>query len=109
MTDLDKLSDRELDALFAEKVLGWTEVRVMVAFPPYTTSLDAAWAGVEKLNPPKSATRFVLHRWWADSSKWQAIMEVPAETSTALAECLAPHPARAVVLSCLRAVGADSA
>ena len=45
---------RKLDALFAERVLGWNRIRndddhpFGPETPSFTTSLDAAWQGVEK-------------------------------------------------------------
>src|SRR5262245_13236104 len=83
---------RKLDALFAEKVLGWNAWdRDTHAIPEYTRSLDAAWEGARKLG-------LVVHM-------AQGNYGYPTEASD-WSGCAA-HPAEALVLACLRAVGAS--
>ena len=148
---LEGLSDRELDALFAERVLGrkvvncaiagrynkvfrpeklkfmpmvkderfignynvwWTEdgTRLYCGkpwapkyLPRYTTSLDAAWEGVEKLGyygkieGPSRRT----HKYLAALYNY----EPTSEDEMSYWEAHDANPARAIVLACLKAVG----
>lgn len=101
---------RKLDALFAERVLGHRLVASFVGddipleempslslrdVRPYTTSLDAAWEGVEKLDirtlsmARDSGGDWCYSQCHTEYGHWG----------------IAPHPALAIVLACLRAVG----
>ncbi len=102
---------RRLDALFAERVLGLIVEDGRIAtgrtYPPhhkdlphYTRSLDAAWEATNdgwccrQVNGDFNfvyAAEVVRHHGHGDHEKF-----------TAQAEC---HPAEALVLACLRAVG----
>lgn len=105
---------RELDALVAEKVMGWKDIRFgdetsvsgsvgfglpvsghpRRAFPPYSTDIAAAWAVVEELELP-----FEIHSddW---HSRWDARFNLDrgewCQASTA------PH---AICLAALKAMG----
>lgn len=117
---------RRLDALFAEKVLGCNsheyeadvycacpnfdhniDVEGHVALAHYTRSLDAAWEG---------ATRFAPILLTKPSTEWRAWIKVQwgdhIATPKGIGPCVmaeviarADHPAEALVLACLRAVG----
>ena len=125
-TTTDSARLRRLDSLFAERVLGIRFIHlsngdevvesdgVYATLPRYTRSLDAAWEGVEKLTAdPKGLivcletgtspmyevnTMVGTQRWyfaaWGDYRP-----EECGETE------YAAHPAEALVLACLRAVG----
>jgi len=117
-----RMTNRKLDALFAERVLGdpkpdWQckhnlersspgRAWVCVSDPnecehdwrpaKFTTSLDAAWAGVEKFNDPRMGvtTLSIEH---TSTGKWRAyVSDSVAREST---------PALALVKACLLAVG----
>lgn len=133
---------RNLDALFAERVLGFIVVKRLVVtpgawsrhpaspndgwymrhppdrghilaeggdglVPPYTTSLDAALAGVKKV--------FIDHfnlDWMRCLGKWCASTHcLDCHTDRCLSECVdfvwveRPTPAAAVVVACLLAAG----
>ena len=125
MSKLEDLPDRELDALFAEKVLGcprpfdhicgllvdpswdapdgWTGIveqdsphkEIGWLVPDFTRSLDAAWKGVEKLDA-----------WSVDFTRlgcWQFNLGVADDDI----ETASDSPARAVVLACLKAKGVE--
>ena len=105
---------RRLDVLFADKVLG-KRFPVMIhegepcaicgtdlhSTPPYTRSLDAAWEGAtskfkfvqvgDTHGEPYGCCAIVLVDRLAASGFYDGIF--------------APHPAEALVLACLRAVG----
>ena len=101
---------RKLDALFAERVLGWTHHPggcaesdpdcMLDSFGDhryagyYTTSLDAAWEGVEKLG-----WQYVDLDCLSASGTWMVNNEYNQ----------AKDPAEALVLACLRAVGVTKA
>jgi hypothetical protein len=125
LSGVNSMSDsrlRRLDALFAEKVLGctsnehgcgcptrrhgiWNEgsMEHFSEFPPYTRSLDAAWEGAVQLktdvyieSPMKDHLCDAICRIgidWGDMG-WEY-------------QGIAPHPAEALVLACLRAVGVE--
>jgi len=120
---------RKLDALFAEKVLG-CKVGKMVTLVattserdeplvcccygiprphgrpllPYTRSLDAAWEGAVKLQC--GGHNLVMLR---SDSEWRAdqlcYATVSSDDDPATDWTYCPHPAEALVLACLRAVG----
>ena len=109
---------RKLDALFAEKVLGWEQVNGMwrsvhrplvktdpltysgfsfyeSGLPHFTTSLDTAWSGVEKLRLNLTLDRCP-----------DGTVDVYGENSDSKGEASdCGTPALAIVLACLRAVG----
>jgi hypothetical protein len=107
---------RRLDALFAERVLGrvvfrsttggdvWFE-EDMNPIPAYTRSLDAAWSGVATLQDKGfNRVKLISDSEWADGQQHYAIIyddndEPPKEWE------YCSHPAEALVLACLRAVG----
>jgi len=119
---------RRLDALFAEKVLGckilkddsgdfvcgcadaidfphgskdgdgapiWPEIRA------YTRSLDAAWEGMQQLHLDYSENRKIWDDTGDGSKPYGALIEGAKGKGFAKAD----HPAEALVLACLRAVG----
>lgn len=104
-----KEAGRELDALVAEKVMGlkvWqqgrsrfyeTNTSVYNAVPPYSTSTEAAWQVVEKIN---LFSEYVLYR--LNSGSW-VVCEPGPIIEFARGET-APH---AICLAALAAVGAD--
>jgi hypothetical protein len=116
---------RRLDALFAEKVLGcpapicaceyWPGGQRMadgVAWccackrphaDPYTRSLDAAWEGARQ-HFTGSVSIGVSSGYGPDGDSSKAHISEPMSCAIA-AEALADHPAEALVLACLRAVG----
>jgi hypothetical protein len=136
---------RRLDALFAERVLGlkvdhpkaaiyisgqpprdlWFYTgpgELELALPHYTTSLDAAWEGVEKLTvksvvgEPERGDFFLLDRLGyrcceADEDgvhgQYRVTLQVRDNETDKLdwIHVTADHPALAIVLACLRAVG----
>ncbi len=115
---------RRLDALFAEYVIGHevqgacsatvdyyetaehgsaavneSRFTSMVPLRTYTRSLDAAWEGAEMLDQPLSLM-------------WSSVQGCDVEISTTDDQefgvnAQASHPAEALVLACLRAVGVD--
>jgi len=119
---------RRLDALFAEKVLGRERATVSNSaelfygdtvesgLPRYTRSLDAAWEGVRDKNDWMLSEEVCY-----DNSKDH--VETPAGERfhayvAPVGKCcmagdeedfygVASHPAEALVLACLRAVGVD--
>ena len=108
---------RRLDALFAEKVLGCKvavdpldgesilfqiEHDLWGKIPAYTRSLDAAWEGATKIG-------FFSLEYFADTRKTTANVE-PAHIHFRKdgehgQSGSIDHPAEALVLACLRAVG----
>ncbi len=104
---------RRLDALFAERVLGNTEEHASFTsschvcggdsshLPRYTRSLDAAWEGA-KQRGLAFGIETVGEDWSCRAcigARHSYVMEMPQYEATA------PHPAEALVLACLRAVG----
>lgn len=90
---------RELDALVANKVMGFqTDPRFKVGdeCPHFSTSIEAAWAVVEKLLPRLISLR------WCDG--WEVNEFLPEEKETYLLgeSDTAPH---AICLAALAAVG----
>jgi hypothetical protein len=116
---------RRLDALFAERVLGckvrWRELSdgepecdcavaahdvkdergdAIGRLLPYTRSLDAAWEGA------KRGDWFIgVEGPFADSNVYLATIHTDCSETGFHEE--ADHPAEALVLACLRAVGVD--
>lgn len=76
LSEIKKLSDRELDARLAEKVLGWKKPRpgFIVNIPYYSKSLDA-------IAPLEAKTREKVGLWHycgalgtvADCLRWEAV------------------------------------
>jgi hypothetical protein len=98
---------RKLDALFAERVLGlkvhptlgYEEHNMLPPIPlrPYTSSLDAAWEGVERCargEDPAAILTFYRH-------PDQLMVELCDRGRGRATD----NPALAIVLACLRAVG----
>ena len=128
MSETNRL--RRLDALFAERVMGHTippAHRSMTSYdggppvvvgesatgdyccyygsiPRYTRSLDAAWEGVAKVHNPYVAlfddVRAGKERGWCCGFD-------PDENQSFSFEAHSAHPAEALVLACLRAVGVE--
>lgn len=111
---------RRLDALFAEKVLGLAVFEdrgcmVYVSYsggdyssvdrlPPYTRSLDAAWEGVTKLQADGfNVVKLVSDSEWQAHQQYYAVIYNDDEPTPDFTYC--DHPAEALVLACLRAVG----
>ena len=117
MNDLSKLPDRELDALFATEVAGWTDIKgrhvgkggtnfqgTLSGYPPrkgyvapvshFSTSLDALMPWVEEVR--KAGTRleiWSIDNGWIfeihDPHDWGTTQEVEAATlPRAVAEAL---------------------
>lgn len=110
---------RKLDQLFAERVMGYEVVDDIEVFdlpkvvdgefvstgqrtlPHYTSSLDAAWEGASRIGK-----RHLQLTWMADGTR--SDVEVwPADKGAV--PSIAPNPAHALVLACLRAVGVTEA
>jgi hypothetical protein len=114
-----------LDALFAERVLEkpvmWTiahdspadtteeRLPVMISavgepfvMPPYTRSLDAAWEGAGKMGWVEVSGPFK-----GRDGIYDALVERPGANADDCGRSNAAHPAEALVLACLRAVGVD--
>lgn len=102
---------RRLDALFQERVVGREAAVSMIAgitpnVPRYTRSLNAVWEGVELIG-----LACLMHSDNPTSPKYLARVstlkrehEIPL-TPFHLGEGRSDHPAEALVLACLRAVG----
>ena len=108
-TDTTRL--RRLDALFAERVLGTYDPQEMETapghvtadeLPPYTRSLDAAWEGAANLRGELFS--YGIELGWQDGLS-VAVMVFPRDGLRY--SCSATHPAEALVLACLRAVGVE--
>lgn len=127
------MNNRKLDALFAERVLGckplWVEDWVYcgcgdgflhsassstTVLDEYTTSLDAAWEGVEKLDADWNFHLFRVENgdlgtgWHAELSDHRP-SGLPEDEAYGgrwiVHRATDPTPALAIVLACLRAVG----
>jgi len=125
---------RRLDSLFAEKVLGRTVAEQAVIgplgetmrylssdstyendpfstiLPPYTRSLDAAWEGaviVAKRLTMLPGDDHVIRVTVATFEDGETVVEFLENTPTGgvIFDGSASHPAEALVLACLRAVG----
>ena len=97
---------RELDALVAEKVMGWTNVRFIChglslrgevdgepseKVPFYSVDIDAAWDVVEKIGTSFTLERY--NRWYVEfGDRYSAAADT------------APH---AICLAALKAVGVE--
>ena len=88
---------RKLDALFAVEVLGEPST-YFSASPGPTTSLDAAWPGVEKVGGDAS-----LNTCWCGDFPDRHFEAELTPYAAYMAE--APTPALALVKACLLAVG----
>jgi len=126
------MTDRELDALFAEKVLGckvgplegWPtripcclcsdthphgrlderDMSHFPALPLYTSDLNAAWEGLSVLAP----SRFAVVRHMGSLYTQVEIWTQPDHgSSDRVCESQDSHPAKAIVLACLRAKGVE--
>jgi hypothetical protein len=116
MLEDDQHRLRRLDALFAERVLGntaytshekkYTSSCHMCGndtsmLPKYTRSLDAAWEGMVKIHLDYSETRKI----WDDTADGSRPYGALIEGAKGSGYAKADHPAEALVLACLRAVG----
>ncbi len=117
------MSNRKLNALFAERVLGWTvhhyekddvwfwypkNSKEYWHFPKgnqFTESLDAAWPGVEKIISDRKGD-FTLSKPEFEHGKWSAMC---AWLSGDLIEACDVSAPRAVVKLCCLAVGVTQA
>jgi hypothetical protein len=81
------MTDRELDALVAEKIIGVRNEPV----PPYATDIAAAWMVVETIRGA-----IYLER---DHTSWLVLIDARYEATAATAS-------RAICLAALKAVGA---
>ena len=97
MTDSFRL--RRLDALFAERVMGVHNPGLTWPLPPYTRSLDAAWEGATKLSYLSLSVAKM-------SSGIRADVSLESDPECEFVES-ASHPAEALVLACLCAVGVE--
>ena len=122
---------RRLDVLFAERVLGHTVAHVLVTssqsasdgwqfdydrtkgsillpgpfpLPTYTRSLDAAWEGVDKLDGAGEGCFHLCHAYQGNDRGWHAKFGCGGDIPT-IGYGWATHPAEALVIACLRAVG----
>ena len=127
MSDKDRL--RRLDALFAERVMGHTiqpAHRSMTSYdggppvvvgesatgdygcyygsiPRYTQSIDAAWEGLQTIHLDRSEIRKITL--WDDTSEGSKPYHASVWGAKSGGHGYADHPAEALVLACLRAVG----
>ena len=99
MTDTTRL--RRLDALFAERVMGVHNPGLTWPLPEYTRSLDAAWEGAQ-MRFDWWVLRKITSRGHPENDLF-FIAEVGKRQEKG--EYSADHPAEALVLACLRAVG----
>ena len=94
------MSNRRLDALFEERVLGVTfndSANPFRMMPNYTTSLDAAWVGVEKVPLPAE--------FWITRDEDDGMFWVSFHRNSKKHESCEDHPALALVKALLYAVG----
>ena len=103
MTDDTRL--RRLDALFAERVLKNDIRDDMCITPHYTRSLDAAWEGMQSINLNYSEFRKVTLCDDTSVGSKPYCAQIWGAKSHVGADSYASHPAEALVLACLRAVG----
>ena len=108
---------RRLDALFAERVLKNDIRDDMCITPHYTRSLDAAWEGFVRLraiaDDPYRGLSFhecpkgdSCQGWFAGIFSGDDGDDIIGPLGTAC-DGHADHPAEALVLACLRAVGVE--
>ena len=115
MTDDTRL--RRLDALFAERVMGYPSPNMAngAQLPAFTRSLDAAWEGFVRLraiaDDPYRGLSFhecpkgdSCQGWFAGIFSGDDGDDIIGPLGTAC-DGHAAHPAEALVLACLRAVG----
>ena len=102
---------RELDALVAEKVMGWKDVNTAWPsygsppespdgwreIPAFSTDIAAAWEVVEKLSGPNVVDDFRLAYW---GGCWRAEFQ-----SMIFQYCEAPTAPQAICLAALRVLG----
>ena len=94
------MSNRKLDALFEERVLGVTfnaSANPFREMPSYTGSLDAAWPGLLRANVLPSAVTFVP----THAGEWTCCFSWPDESCSSTGST----PALAFVTNCLLSVG----
>lgn len=109
MTDYSKLSERELDELVAERVMGWTKMATCfcgkpVGVPPgsenkshtpeYSTDVTAALAVLEKLQP---SVREIYVRQFSEG--WQCTMSLGEGRIVVTRVCSMPRAACEAALS----------
>ena len=127
MTDIEKLSDRELDALVAEKVMGWKMYKGAwfpegfdfevekhkynadwlsngIHIPHYSADIAAAWQVVEKMKADFSDGSVEGFSLWFSSNPvqmphWKCMFE----NSEDHVKAEAPTAPRAICLAALRA------
>jgi hypothetical protein len=117
------MTPRELDAEFARKVLGWTDVRlydgIWIGMPPgaasynwlpyYYRSLDAAWSGRVALAARGWCCGTLESDYdynWTFTLLHEGNDHIGQHEGTARGYST-DHPAHAVVLACLKAVGVE--
>ncbi len=106
------MTDRELDALVAKKVMGLDvgggcshEFDVCLCFPGYSTNIDAAWMVVEKITGNGSSGNFdivgpgEINKWCVHFYVHKGAVSYP---SGSVIDVSAP---RAICLAALKAVG----
>ena len=101
MFDVTRL--RRLDALFAERVLKNDIRDDMCITPHYTRSLDAAGEGLQTIHLDRSEIRKITL--WDDTSEGSKPYHASVWGAKSGGHGYADHPAEALVLACLRAVG----
>ena len=101
ISDQDRL--RRLDALFAERVMGYPSPNMAngAQLPAFTRSLDAVWEGAQ-MRFDWWVLRKITSRGHPENDLF-FIAEVGKRQEKG--EYSADHPAEALVLACLRAVG----
>jgi len=121
----DMKAGRELDALVAEKVMGWKKVKWLGDYDwrdkdgeqPYTvrawnpsTDIAAAWQVVEKIQERQGRDRFIIYlsSYWGTNS-WVYKCEFIMETVNKSVDGFADTAPLAICLAALRAVGAIAA
>ena len=95
-------SPDEVDCEWEETINGGRLKFPGIELPPYTTSLDAAWAGVAAVRPG----RLISVDFVDTADGW--CCELSTNSTIGSAEFVA-HPAEALVLAALRAVGVPEA
>lgn len=112
------MTDRELDALVAEKVMGWKRhpsVGVWYplnlhplqnvyghVLPPYSTSIVAAWEVVEKIGE-----KYAIELHWRESMWNCSIEEGDEVTAHYIATAESRNASKAICLAALKAVGVE--
>ena len=88
----------ELDALVAEKVMGWAPGER--GTPAFSTSIAAAWEVVEKMRADKLSVTLTGY-WEGSTGKWWVNVLDNVETVATVRTDTAPH---AICLAALKAV-----